>query len=49
MRSPTGSFDLEVDKGFFNQRDFLQCIENLEAADQTLVEANPEEALMHLV
>ena len=35
--------------GFFNQRDVLQCIENLEAADQTLVEANPEEALMHLV
>ena len=49
MRSPTGSFDLEVDNGVFNQRDFLQGIENLEAADQTLVEANPEEALMHLV
>jgi hypothetical protein len=49
MRSPTGSFELEADNGFFNQRDFFQCIENLEAADQTLVEANPEEALMHLV
>ena len=49
MRSLTGSFDLEADNGFFNQRDFFQCIENLEAADQTLVEANPEEALMHMV
>jgi hypothetical protein len=49
MRSPTGSFDLEVDNGFFNQRDFLQGIESLEAAVQTLVEANREEVLMQLV
>ena len=49
MRSLTGSFDLEADNGVFNQRDFLQCIENLEAADQTLVEANREEVLMQLV
>ena len=49
MRSPTGSFELEADNGFFNQRDFLQGIENLEAALQTLVEANREEVLMQLV
>ena len=49
MRRLTGSFDLEADDGFFNQRDFLQGIESLEAAVQTLVEANREEVLMQLV
>ena len=49
MRSPIGFFDLEVDNGFFNQRGFLQGIENPEAAVQKLFEANREEALMQLV
>ena len=35
-------FDVAVDHGFFNQLSFLQGIENLESAVQTLVEAGPD-------
>ena len=35
-------FDVAVDHGFFNERSFLQGIENLDAAVQSLVEANPD-------
>jgi class I fructose-bisphosphate aldolase len=35
-------FDVAVDHGFFNERGFLQGIENLEAAVRTLVEAAPD-------
>tara|TARA_B000000441_G_C21428886_1_gene170039 strand:- start:46 stop:342 length:297 start_codon:yes stop_codon:yes gene_type:complete len=35
-------FDVAVDHGFFNERSFLQGIENLDAAVQTLVEADPD-------
>ena len=33
---------MAVDHGFFNERSFLQGIENLDAAVQTLVEADPD-------
>lgn len=35
-------FDVAVDHGFFNERGFLQGIENLEACVKTLVEAAPD-------
>lgn len=35
-------FDVAVDHGFFNELGFLQGIENLDAAVQTLVEAAPD-------
>lgn len=35
-------FDVAVDHGFFNERGFLQGIENLEKAVKTLVEAAPD-------
>ena len=35
-------FDVAVDHGFFNERSFLKGIENLDAAVQTLVEADPD-------
>lgn len=35
-------FDVAVDHGFFNERGFLQGIENLRTAVQTLVEADPD-------
>ncbi len=35
-------FDVAVDHGFFNERGFLQGIENLEAAVKTLVAAGPD-------
>jgi DhnA family fructose-bisphosphate aldolase class Ia len=35
-------FDVAVDHGFFNERNFLQGIEDIEAAVKTLVEANPD-------
>src|SRR5689334_12860348 len=35
-------FDVAVDHGFFNERGFLQGIENLERAVRTLVEAAPD-------
>jgi DhnA family fructose-bisphosphate aldolase class Ia len=35
-------FDVAVDHGFFNERGFLQGIENLEAAVKTLVAAAPD-------
>ena len=35
-------FDVAVDHGFFNERAFLQGIENLESAVRTLVEAAPD-------
>jgi len=35
-------FDVAVDHGFFNERGFLQGIENLEAAVKTLVQAAPD-------
>ena len=35
-------FDVAVDHGFFNERSFLQGIENLDAAVKTLVEADPD-------
>src|SRR6267154_5217218 len=35
-------FDVAVDHGFFNERAFLQGIENLEAAVKTLVAAAPD-------
>ena len=35
-------FDVAVDHGFFNEGGFLKGIEDIEAAVQTLVEANPD-------
>ena len=35
-------FDVAIDHGFFNERSFLQGIENLDTAVQTLVEADPD-------
>ena len=35
-------FDVAVDHGFFNEGSFLQGIENLDTAVQTLVEADPD-------
>ena len=35
-------FDVAVDHGFFNERGFLQGIENLEKSVQTLVDAAPD-------
>ena len=35
-------FDVAVDHGFFNERSFLQGIENLDTAVQTLVKADPD-------
>lgn len=35
-------FDVAVDHGFFNERNFLQGIEDIGAAVKTLVEANPD-------
>src|ERR1043166_323222 len=35
-------FDVAVDHGFFNERGFLQGIENLETAVRTLVQAAPD-------
>ena len=35
-------FDVAIDHGFFNERSFLQGIENLESAVNTVVAAAPE-------
>src|SRR5881392_2254203 len=35
-------FDVAIDHGFFNERGFLQGIENLETSVKTLVEAAPD-------
>src|SRR2546422_8476228 len=35
-------FDVAIDHGFFNERAFLQSIENLEKAVQTVVAAAPD-------
>ena len=34
--------DVAIDHGFFNERSFLNSIENMEQAVQTIVEAQPD-------